>query len=70
MPTCDTRLEDQAIQQTKEFWERKTGVHLDDEDARESIENIVSFFSILAEWEQVEDAEDEIGESEMVACRN
>jgi hypothetical protein len=40
------------IEQTKQFWQARTGKPISDEDAREIIENITGFFKILIEWDE------------------
>jgi hypothetical protein len=38
------------IKRTQEIWRPRAGDNLTDEDARQIIENVTGFFSILAEW--------------------
>jgi hypothetical protein len=40
------------IQETIELWQPLSEKTLNEEDAREIIENITGFFSLLHEWEQ------------------
>jgi len=42
-----------TIRETAEFWSRKAGKRISDEDAREILVNISGFFSVLAEWDAV-----------------
>lgn len=41
----------QFIQETREFWEKRTGQPLTDEDAREIIANVTGFFKVIAKWD-------------------
>jgi hypothetical protein len=38
------------IKRTREIWRPRAGDSLTDDDARQIIENVTGFFSILAEW--------------------
>jgi len=40
------------IEETKRFWQARTGKPISDEDAREMIENVTRFFKILIEWDE------------------
>jgi len=40
------------IQQTTEFWSRRTGEEISPEDAREAVVNVVGFFQLLNQWDQ------------------
>ncbi len=42
----------QLIEQTKQFWQARTGEPISDEDAWEMIENITGFFKVLIEWDE------------------
>jgi len=42
----------QLLDQTKWFWQARTGKPISDEDAREIIENMTRFFKILMEWDE------------------
>jgi len=42
----------QLLEQTKRFWQARTGKPISDEDAREIIENIAGFFKILMRWDE------------------
>lgn len=44
----------ELIQGTIRFWEGRLGRQISPEEAREMIENVVGFFSLLAEWESSE----------------
>jgi len=41
----------QFIKETREFWEKRTGQPVTDEDAREIIVNITGFFKVIAKWD-------------------
>ena len=45
---------DNQIDRTRKVWQPRTGRDLTDEDARQIVENITGFFSILAEWSRAE----------------
>ena len=40
------------LQETQRFWQERTGRALSDVDAREAVQNVSSFFSLLAQWER------------------
>ncbi len=42
----------QLIEETKRFWQARTGESISDEDARQMIENITGFFKVLIEWDE------------------
>ena len=42
------------IIQTRDFWQQRTAGEVTDEDARQIIENVTGFFSILREWDMAE----------------
>ena len=45
------RPEDDAIDKTIAFWNKKIGVKFSREDAREMVINVSEFFRALAEWD-------------------
>jgi len=45
---------EQLIDKTLQLWQRRTTRPLSSEDARQIIENITGFFSILREWDAAE----------------
>jgi hypothetical protein len=45
-----TAANDNLIDQTRKVWQPRLGLELRDDDATQIIENVVGFFSILAEW--------------------
>ena len=45
---------DNLLHQTREVWKPRIGRDLSSEEARQIIENISGFFSILIEWSRVE----------------
>jgi hypothetical protein len=40
------------INQTIDFWTKRTGQEISPEDAREMIQNISGFFQVLSEWDK------------------
>ncbi len=56
---------DKFIDRTIETWQQRLDRDLSREDARQIVENVTGFFSILAEWSQAELAEsaNDIGKS-------
>ena len=46
----------ELIQDTIRFWEGRSGRQVSPEEAREMIENVVGYFSLLAEWDSAEKA--------------
>ncbi len=42
---------DNCIQETIDFWTRKTGKKITEEDAREMLVNISGFFRVLRKWD-------------------
>jgi len=40
------------IEQTLDFWGKRTGKDLSREDAREMVANVAGFFQVLAEWDR------------------
>jgi hypothetical protein len=49
-------LKIELIGRTREVWQRRLGRDLSCEDAREIAENVIGFFSVLAEWSRAERA--------------
>lgn len=41
----------QFIRETREFWEKRTGQPITEEDAREIIANVTGFFKVIAKWD-------------------
>jgi len=48
---------DDIIARTQEFWSRRAGKDISEEDAREIIANTVGFFGVLREWAAKEKSE-------------
>ena len=48
---------DNLIDRTIETWRTRTERDLSREDARQIVENVTSFFSILAEWSRAKSSE-------------
>jgi len=44
-------ISDEAIEATRDFWQKRTGKPISREDAREAISNITAFFDLLHEWD-------------------
>lgn len=44
--------DDKCIRTTVDFWTRKTGKPISEEDAREMNANVSGFFAILREWDE------------------
>ena len=42
------------IEQTLNFWGKRTGKDLSREEAREMVANVSGFFQVLAEWDRKE----------------
>lgn len=42
---------DKLIRETADFWTRKSGKRVSDEDAREMHANLSGFFAVLLEWD-------------------
>lgn len=42
---------DKLIQETADFWTRKSGKRVSHEDAREMHANLSGFFAVLLEWD-------------------
>ena len=49
--SMNKKYEDDAIEKTIAFWNKKVGVKFSREDAREMIVNVSGFFRILAAWD-------------------
>jgi hypothetical protein len=47
-------LKNELIGRTREVWRRRLGRDLSREDARQIVENVTGFFSVLAEWSRAE----------------
>jgi hypothetical protein len=45
---------DNLIERTREVWKPRLGRDPSREDARQIVENVTGFFSILAEWSRAE----------------
>ncbi len=45
---------DNLIDRTLELWQRRLQRNLSREDARQVVENVIGFFSILGEWSRSE----------------
>jgi hypothetical protein len=43
---------DEAIEETRRFWEAYTGQPVSEEDAREIIHNLAAFFDLLDKWDR------------------
>jgi len=41
-----------AIEETRRFWEARTGQPVSEEDAREIIHNLAAFFDLLDKWDR------------------
>jgi hypothetical protein len=50
-------ISDSFIEETREFWQQRTGQPVSREDAREAVQNAAAFVELLARWEQAGDAE-------------
>jgi hypothetical protein len=47
---ANDNLKDEPIGRTREVWQPRLGRDLSREDARQIVENVTGFFSILHEW--------------------
>jgi hypothetical protein len=47
-------LSPNIIDETANFWSRRSGRAISQEDARQIVENVAGFFSVLSEWEAAE----------------
>ncbi len=45
---------DNTIDHTRKFWQQRDSSEVTNEDARQIIENVTGFFSLLKEWEMAE----------------
>jgi hypothetical protein len=43
---------DDAIEETRRFWEARTGQPVSEEDAREIIHNLAALFNLLDKWDR------------------
>ncbi|MBD3305399.1 hypothetical protein GF348_03420 [candidate division KSB3 bacterium] len=43
--------QDDIIDETIAFWEKKTGYRMNREEAREAMNNMNGFFQVLSEWD-------------------
>jgi len=50
--SCSTR--DNLIERTRQVWCLRLGRDLNREDARQILENVAGFFTVLAEWSRAE----------------
>ena len=48
------RNQNELIEQTRDYWQRRTPKKLTSEDARQITENLTGFFRVLVEWEAAE----------------
>jgi len=62
--TGEPDSERSMIEKTIEFWRKRFGVELSQEDAREAIQDIVSLFSCLSELDKKYGGEQKIATSE------
>lgn len=46
------RLSDQLVEDTREAFQKRTGRKLTTEDARQILENLLGFFTVLHDWER------------------
>lgn len=46
------RLSDELVEDARRIFQRRTGRKLTAEDARQILENLIGFFSILHEWDR------------------
>jgi hypothetical protein len=51
---ANDNLNDELIGRTRQVWQPRLGSDLSREDARQIVENVTGFFSILAKWSQAE----------------
>ena len=42
--------ETDIFKKTIEFWNKKYGIELSQDDAREAVHNVAGFFKVLQEW--------------------
>jgi len=50
----DVNVDKDFIQETIDFWEKKTGKKFTREDARQMIENVSGYFNTLHRWDMRE----------------
>jgi hypothetical protein len=63
MQLTDSAVSD-LIKRTLEIWRPRAGDNLTNEDARQVVENVTGFFSILANWARAE----ALTQADDVAC--
>jgi hypothetical protein len=51
---ANDNLKDDLIRRTREVWQPRLGRDLSREDARQIAENMIGFFSVMAEWSRTE----------------
>jgi len=44
-----------SIAETQEFWRRRTGVDLTEDEAREVLQNMAAFAALVSEWSATPD---------------
>jgi len=44
-------LSQDVVEDTRRFWQARTGERVSDEDAREAVRNVTAFFDLLARWD-------------------
>lgn len=44
-----------SIAETQEFWKRRTGVDLTEDEAREALQNMEGFVALVSEWSVTSD---------------
>ena len=52
-------LSPEMTETTQRFWEKRTGEPVSEEDARETIRNVVGFFDLLDQWDRDVEHEEE-----------
>ncbi|HCA48693.1 MAG TPA: hypothetical protein DEP45_15475 [Armatimonadetes bacterium] len=59
-------ISDSFIEETREFWQQRTGQPVSREDAREAVQNTAAFMELLAGWEQAEcDSEADVNQNDV-----
>lgn len=58
MKVVKTQTQD-MIDQTIAFWSQRTEQQFSHEDARQAVDNVCGFFSVLAEWQRCTSEEDD-----------
>lgn len=46
------RLSDDLVEDARKIFQKRTDRKLSDEDARQMLENLIGFFSVLNEWDR------------------